>query len=327
MIVSNDTIKMKPPYTINQKIIQLIASISEQIGEVNARYLVKQDPKLRKQNRIKTIHSSLAIEGNTLSEEQITALIENKKVVGPKKDIKEVLNAIEVYSKLKELKFKKEKDFLTAHKLLMHDLVDRAGQYRNKGVGITMGKKIAHIAPPYKNVPSLMKELFTYLKDKEEPALIMSCVFHYELEFIHPFMDGNGRMGRLWQTLILMNTYPVFEFLPFETLISKNQKEYYKVLSLCDKAGNSTQFIVYILSIIQASLGELQATSSKKLNDSNRMEIFLEEINGDFTRKDYLKKFPQLSTATASRDLKMAITAKLIKKEGDKKTTIYRKID
>ena len=300
---------MKPPYEITSQILKLISSISEKIGEVNAKYLVKSNPTLLKQNRIKTIHSSLSIEGNTLSEQQITAILENKRVVGPQKDIIEVLNALEVYKNLHNLKYQAEKDFFKAHKMLMSDLVENAGKYRTKGVGIVKGSKVEHIAPPYQNVPFLMKDLFQYLKDKSEISLIKSCVFHYEMEFIHPFMDGNGRMGRLWQTLILMNEFPVFGFLPFETLISKNQTAYYNALSASDKDGKSTKFIEYMLTIIDQSLLELLDNSVKKLSNQDRIQLFMESNVDEFTRKDYLNYFKDLSSATASRDLKKAVDA------------------
>ncbi|WP_300674686.1 Fic family protein [Soonwooa sp.] len=316
---------MKPPYEITSQILKYITSISEKIGEVNAKYLIKTNPTLRKQNQIKTIHSSLSIEGNTLTEEQITAILENKRVVGPEKDIIEVLNALEVYKNLKNFKYNNEKDFLKAHKLLLKNLILRAGNYRNQGVGIVKGSKVEHIAPPYQNVPFLMKDLFEYLKDRTELNLIKSCVFHYEMEFIHPFIDGNGRMGRLWQTLILMEQYPVFEFLPFETLISKNQIEYYEALSKSDKEGKSTKFIEYMLKIIDQSLSELLENSVKKLSDENRIQLFLEQIDNEFSRKDYLDFFKEISTATASRDLKNAVESGLIEKNGDKKTSVYRK--
>ena len=317
---------MKPPYEITSEILKYITSISEKIGEVNAKYLIKTNPTLRKQNQIKTIHSSLSIEGNTLTEEQITAILENKRVVGPEKDIIEVLNALEVYKNLKNFKYNNEKDFLKAHKLLLKNLILKAGYYRNQGVGIVKGSKVEHIAPPYQNVPFLMKDLFEYLKDRTELNLIKSCVFHYEMEFIHPFIDGNGRMGRLWQTLILMEQYPVFEFLPFETLISKNQIEYYEALSKSDKEGKSTKFIEYMLKIIDQSLSELLENSVKKLSDENRIQIFLEQIEDEFSRKDYLDFFKEISTATASRDLKNAVESGLIEKNGDKKTTVYKKV-
>ena len=325
MIVSNDSIKMKPPYEITSLILKYIASISEKIGEVNAKYLVKTNPSLRKQNRIKTIHSSLSIEGNTLSEEQITAIIENKRVVGPQKDIIEVLNAFDVYKNTPILKYHSEKDFLKAHKMLMNDLIEKPGKYRTKGVGIVKGSKVEHVAPPYENVPFLMKDLFQYLKDTSEISLIKSCVFHYEMEFIHPFMDGNGRMGRLWQTLILMEEYPVFEFLPFETIISKNQTAYYNSLSASDKEGKSTKFIEYMLRIMDQSLSELLENTAKKLSDEDRIQFFIENVMDDFSRKDYLNYFKDISSATASRDLKKAVEMGLITKKGDKKTTTYRK--
>jgi len=316
---------MKPPYEITSKILKYITSISEKIGEVNAKFLIKTNPTLRKQNQIKTIHSSLSIEGNTLTEEQITAILENKRVVGPEKDILEVLNALEVYKNINKLKPTNEKDFLNAHKLLLQKLIQNPGKYRNQGVGIVKGSKVEHVAPPFENVPYLMKNLFEYLKDKSELTLIKSCVFHYEMEFIHPFLDGNGRMGRLWQTLILMQEYSIFEFLPFETIISKNQEEYYKALSNSDKEGKSTKFIEYMLEIIDNSLNELLNNSSKKLNENDRILLYLEQIENEFSRKDYMQFFKEISSATASRDLKNAIENNLILKTGDKKTSTYRK--
>ncbi len=316
-------VSMKPPYDITLKILKLISSISEKIGEVNANYLNKQSPQLRKQNRIKTIHSSLQIEGNTLTEEQITALIENKRVIGPKKDVLEVLNAIMVYDKLEEYKFSSDKNFLKAHLELMNGLIESAGKYRKQGVGIVKGTKVEHIAPPHENVPHLMKDLFKYLKDSDELTLIKSCVFHYEMEFIHPFLDGNGRMGRLWQTLILMSEYPIFEFLPFETLISQTQDDYYKSLSLSDKSGKSTYFIEYMLDVIDKSLGSLLNYNNRILKDLDRLEYFLKLGIKEFTRKDYMNIFKDLSSATASRDLKKGIELNMLESVGNLNKTKY----
>jgi len=314
---------MKPPYDISPKILNLITSISEKIGEVNATYLDKQSPTLRKQNKIKTIHSSLQIEGNTLTQDQITALIENKRIIGPQKDVLEVLNAIKVYEHLERFDWIKEKSFLEAHRLMMQGLVADAGKYRTKGVGIVQGLEVAHIAPPAANVPFLMKDLFAYLKESDEIPLIKSCVFHYEMEFIHPFLDGNGRMGRLWQTIILMHKYPVFEFLPFETLISKTQTEYYRVLSLCDKMGNSTLFIEYMLDVIEQSLAALLKFNNRTLTANDRIEYFIGSGKKQFTRKDYMNVFKDISSATATRDLKKAIELKLIEKQGEDNKTLY----
>lgn len=315
---------MKPPYDITPEILKRVASVSEKIGIVKAKYLTKQTPELRKQNKIRTIHSSLRIEGNTLSEQQITAIIEKKNVVGPKKDILEVINAIEVYGKLPTYNSMSEKSFLSAHKLLMQNLISDAGKYRKKGVGIAKGSKLKHLAPSFENVPYLMKELFNYLKKGKELSFVKSCVFHYEMEFIHPFMDGNGRMGRLWQTVLLMNDYPVFEFLPFETLISKNQINYYKALSISDAQGKSTVFIEYMLGIIDESLEILLDYNNRTLKDTERLEHFISLGKSTFTRKEYMNLFKEISPATASRDLKKGVENGLLKKSGDKKTTTYK---
>ena len=314
---------MKPPYDITPRVLKLISSISEKIGEVNATYLSKQSPQLRKQNRIKTIQSSLQIEGNTLTTEQITALIENKRVVGPKKDITEVQNAIQVYDELNSYKPHSEKAFLKAHAALMKGLLDPVGKYRNQSVGIVKGEKLEHVAPPFQNVPYLMKDLFAYLKDSDELTLIKSCVFHYEMEFIHPFLDGNGRMGRLWQTVILLQDFPVFEFLPFEKLISETQNDYYQSLSESDKLGKSTPFIEYMLGVIDKSLAELLNYSQRNLKDTDRLAYFLGQGFTEFNRKDYMRVFKDISTATASRDLKKGLELNLFESSGELNKTRY----
>ena len=315
---------MKPPYVITSSILKLITSISEKIGEVNANLLNKPSPKLRKQNRIKTIHSSLKIEGNTLTEKQITALLENKRVIGPKKDVIEVLNAIKIYENLEIYKPSDEKSFLKAHQKLMESLIEDAGKYRNQSVGIVKGSKVEHLAPPFENVHYLMKDLFEYLQKSDEIELIKSCVFHYEMEFIHPFLDGNGRMGRLWQSLILMEKYPVFEFLPFETLISNDQEKYYKALAVSDKSGKSTKFIEYMLGVIDVSLSELLDFNNRTLSDKDRLEYFSSLNKIVFTRKDYMDIFKDISSATASRDLKKGVELNLFEKLGEKNKSVYR---
>ena len=320
MIVS----RMKPPYVITSSILKLITSISEKIGEVNANLLNKPSPKLRKQNRIKTIHSSLKIEGNTLTEEQITALLENKRVIGPKKDVIEVLNAIKIYENLEIYNPSDEKSFLKAHQNLMESLIEDVGKYRTQSVGIVKGSKVEHLAPPFENVPYLMKDLFEYLKNSDEIELIKSCVFHYEMEFIHPFLDGNGRMGRLWQTLILMEKYPIFEFLPFETLISKDQEKYYNALAESDKSGKSTKFIQYMLNVIDISISQLLEFNNRTLSEKDRLEYYISLNKTEFTRKDYMDIFKDISSATASRDLKKGAELDLFEKIGEKNKTIYR---
>ena len=316
---------MKPPYQVTEKILGLIAAISEQLGAIKATHLSKPPTELRKKNRIKSIQSSLEIEGNTLTEEQITALLEDKRVIAPQKDIIEVQNAIKVYEQISNYNACNIKDILKAHKLLMQGLVNSAGNFRTKNVGIVKGSKVSHMAPGGGMVNGLMNDLFEYLEKDKDILLIKSCVFHYELEFIHPFADGNGRMGRLWQTVILMQQYPVFEYLPVEQLIKAQQAEYYEALSLSDKAGNSTLFIEFMLEIIRESLGQLLLSQNRTLTVHDRVELFNDKVKQtEFSRKDYLQYFKEISPATASRDLKWAVDNNIIMKTGDKRKTRYR---
>lgn len=316
---------MKPPYTLTDNILALVASISEKIGEINAFQLYKPATELRKKNRIKTIQSSLEIEGNTLTEEQITALLDNKRVIAPQKDILEVQNAIKVYEQLNQFNPYKLKDLEKAHSVLMNGLIDNAGKLRTTTVGIVKGSKVEHIAPNGTMVKALMKDLFHYLKKDKDLILIKSCVFHYEFEFIHPFLDGNGRMGRLWQTLILMQQYPVFEYLPVESLVKQKQSEYYNKLSESDKKGNSTPFIEFMLAIILESLNGLLQSQSVKLYAEDRIRLFKEKIGKNkFSRKDYLQNFKNISAPTASRDLKWAIEQDLLTKFGELRLTEYQ---
>ncbi len=316
---------MKPPYEITSTILKLISSISEKLGEVNAAHLHRPSPELRKKNRVKTIKASLEIEGNTLSEAQITAIIENKRIIGPKKDITEVINAIKVYEELPNFNPESLPSFLKAHGLLMNGLIDSPGKLRTKPVGIFKGQQVSHIAPPPDKLDFLMNQLFGYLKEEEELTLIKSCVAHYEIEFIHPFMDGNGRMGRLWQTLLLMKTYPVFEYLPFETIIKDRQQEYYDVLEISDREGKSTKFIEFILQAINESLEDLLKIQDRIFTLEDRIDYFLSIYQEDyFSRKDYMNVFRDISSATASRDLKYGVVNNLINKEEDKRITRYK---
>jgi len=316
---------MRPPYKITTRILELIASISEKIGEVNAAYLYKPPTELRKKNRIKTIQSSLEIEGNSLSLEQVTAILDNKRIIAPKKDIIEVKNAIKAYGNLDSYNPTSMISFCKAHATLMNDLIENAGKIRTKSVGIIKGSTITHIAPPGNIVKSLVKDLFDYLKKNKDLLLIKSCVFHYEIEFIHPFMDGNGRMGRLWQTVILRQYSPVFEFLPIESLVKLRQSEYYKILGQSDNKGDSTGFIEFMLQIINESLEELLTNQNVNLTYQDRISIFKEKIRlSSFNRQDYMRQFKDISSSTASRDLKLGVEGGILAKTGDKRTTQYK---
>lgn len=250
-----------PPFTITAEILNLVASISEQVGRLNAGAL-NVSPQLRKQNRIKTITGTLAIEGNTLSEEQITAIIEGKPVLGSVRELAEVKGAIAAYETLVHFKADSITDLLTAHGLMMADILTKAGQFRSKAVGIHKGGKVHHVAPPAHQVSGLMADLMQWLKQAKDHPLITSCVFHYEFEFIHPFADGNGRMGRLWQTLILSQWHPLFLSLPLESMIKDNQSLYYQALEQADAQADSTVFIQFMLNTISKTLTQALAQNA-----------------------------------------------------------------
>jgi Fic family protein len=235
----------------------LVASISEQLGALSATLALSQSLLLRKVNRVRTIQGSLAIEGNQLSEEQITAILDGKRVIAPAREVQEASNAFSVYEQLDRLKFADQQALLSAHKKLMLALIDSAGQYRSGGVGVIKNSKVIHMAPPANLVPRLMGDLFAWLASSDDHALIKSCVFHYEFEFIHPFADGNGRMGRLWQTLMLKEYHDVFTYLPVESLISIHQTDYYQAIAASTKNSNSAPFIEFMLTMIKEALQQL----------------------------------------------------------------------
>ena len=242
-----------PPFTITTDILNLVAAISQQIGELSASAALAS-PQLRKQNRIKTITGTLAIEGNTLSEEQITAIVDGKSVLGSARELAEVRGAIAAYDALPSFQPTSTQNLLHAHELLMADILTTAGAFRSKAVGIHKGGKVQHVAPPAHKVSGLMSDLLQWLGSAQDHPLITSCVFHYEFEFIHPFTDGNGRMGRLWQTLILSRWQPLFLSLPLESVIKEHQVDYYQALEQADAQANSSPFISFMLEAIAQSL-------------------------------------------------------------------------
>lgn len=243
-----------PPFTISAEAINLIAEISAQIERYAIRLEQEDGLRLRKANRIRTIHSSLAIEGNTLSEDEVKDIIDGKAVVAPLKEIQEVKNAIRTYELFPELDPFREKDLLKAHGVMMQSLVDEAGKYRHSGVGVFGENGLVHLAPPADRVPVLMGELFDWLKHSKDHLLVRSCVFHYEFEFIHPFIDGNGRTGRLWQSLILAKLHPLFEHLPVENMVYSNQSLYYDAITASSQKADSGPFIDFMLGEILKTL-------------------------------------------------------------------------
>lgn len=248
-----------PPFTITSEIMRLVSEISELVGIVTT---VLGDnvpsPMLRKANRIKTIHSSLAIEHNTLSLKQVTDIIDGKHVLGAPDEIQEVKNALQAYHLMSQLDAFKENDLLRAHELMMLALVDNAGCYRHAGVGVFDGDKCIHMAPPADRVPALMADLFEWVRKTDVHPLVSSCVFHYEFEFIHPFVDGNGRMGRYWQTMLLSKWKGIFSWIPVETIVKEHQQEYYDIIAKCDAAGSSTVFIEFMLRCLLDAMKRIE---------------------------------------------------------------------
>ena len=312
----------EPPFKITSQIIDLISQISEAIGEINSLENNPRHLELRKENRIKTIHSSLAIENNSLSIEQITAIIEGKRVLGNPNEIQEVKNALQAYELLLILNPYEEKDLLKAHKLMMSDLVERNGKYRNEGVGVFDGKQVVHLAPPADRVPFLMADLFQWLKNSDVHPLIKSCVFHYEFEFIHPFQDGNGRMGRLWQTVILKDWKSVFAWLPIETLIKENQDEYYKALSSNDSNADSTNFIVFMLQTILNTIKEILETEKKitrKINvkiTANQKKILEAIKQNPFVTQEELSQIVGIAKLNINKNMKKLQENEIIERVG-----------
>lgn len=243
-----------PPFTVSAEAINLVARISAQIERYAIRLEQSDGLRLRKANRIKTIHSSLAIEGNKLTEGQVSDIIDGKNVVAPPRDIQEVKNAIATYDLYPSLDAFNVNDLLKAHGTMMQALTDDAGRFRRGGVGVFGESGCVHIAPPADRVRFLIDDLFSWLRHSKDHLLIRSCVFHYEFEFIHPFIDGNGRMGRLWQSLILGKLHPLFQYLPVENMVYANQQAYYDAISESSRLGDSGLFIDFMLQEILRSL-------------------------------------------------------------------------
>ena len=311
----------KPPFEITNKIIDSVAEIAELVGRLTSTNQLSSNPTLRRSNRIRTIHGSLAIEQNTLSLEQVTAVLNGKHVLAPPKDIAEVKNAYEIYERLDELDPYSVDDLLTAHGIMTRELVDESGMFRTRPVGVVDQEgRVLHFGTLPQYVPDLVMELLDWVKNSDVHMLIRSCVFHYEFELIHPFADGNGRVGRLWHTLLLSKWNPAFAWLPVESIIHDRQEEYYAAINASNDAGESTVFIEFMLSAIKASLIDA-INASDEMSDGpmgkatmrwKQIEKFLEThpyiMNAD------VRALCGVSAATANRILAgLAAEGKLVK--------------
>ncbi len=273
----------QPPYTITPEILNRVAAISEAIGRLTVLTDRARALRLRRINRIRTIFGSLAIEGNTLTEAQITAILDGKRVIASPREVREVKNALSAYERFDTYKPAAEKDLLEAHRILMSSLIDDAGIYRRGGVGVMAGRQVIHMAPSAHQVPHLMADLFGWLAATNAHPLIASSVFHYEFEFIHPFADGNGRMGRLWQSLILARWNPLFADIPVESLIFEHQAEYYEAIQESTRETDSAPFIAFMLRMISATV----TTSAPQVNPQVSPQVgeLLAVIEGEMGRE------------------------------------------
>ncbi len=263
----------KPPYTITSKILDLTSKIAESMSELKHNSSQNITPMLRKKNRIKTLAGTLEIEGNFLGEEKITALLDGKRVLGTVPEIAEVEGAIRAYQELEKYRYDDIKDLLYAHKILMSEMLITAGSFRSSNVRVG-----EHIAPQAHLVPELMTQLFDWLKDSDEHMLLKSCIFHYEFEFIHPFSDGNGRMGRLWQSVMLHNYNPLFSTLPTESIVRDHQEEYYKALEDASAMGESTPFIEFMLEMILQAIVKVGNEVGNKVGNLTKNQMMIVQM-------------------------------------------------
>lgn len=311
----------QPPFQITNKVIDYVAEISELIGRLTSAQRLSISPTLRRANRIRTIHGSLAIEQNTLTLEQVTAVLNGKQVLAPPKDIAEVKNAYEIYERLEELDPYSVDDLLTAHGIMTRGLVEESGVFRSSPVGVVDQKgHVLHFGTLPQYVPDLVMELLDWVKNSDVHMLIRSCVFHYEFELIHPFADGNGRVGRLWHTLLLSKWNPAFAWLPVESMIHDRQQEYYEAINSSNDAGESTAFVEFMLSTIKASLIDAIKTSDEmsdgKMDKAAVRWKLIEEFlqTHDYIMNADVRALCGVSAATANRILSgLVADGKLIK--------------
>jgi len=320
---------VEPPFRITPRVLDEICRVERLLGRLEGLRASRPEPLLRKRNRVRTVHASVAIEGNPLSREQATAVLEGRTVVAPPAALREIQNANRAYESAASYDASSRRDLLLAHGIMMKGLAPDAGRFRTGNVGVLRGDRVAHVAPQSSRVPGLVDDLLAWAEQTTTHRLVRSSVLHYELQFIHPFSDGNGRTGRFWQHVALLELREVFAFVPFESVIRARQRDYYDVLGESDRAGDSTPFLEFSMGAVREALEELAGQARPEPTTSATRLASARTALGRrwFGRKEYLgvnTVNAALSTATASRDLDAGAAQGLLEKRGERRLTEYR---
>ncbi len=334
MIRSYDTIDLmprkhpyRPPFTLSPEIVGLCEDIHRRIGALDALPGATPRVQLRRRSLVRTVQATVAIEGGAFDEAHVTALLEGQRVAGSPSAIAEVANALRAYEAAPQWAPGRRKDLLAAHSMLMKGLSDEAGRFRRGGVGVLQGDRVAHVAPPAGRVPELVEDLLDFVaRDHEVSLLLRAALCHYELEFIHPFADGNGRMGRLWQHRIHLDLHPVFAHVPVESTVRDRQRDYYAALGASDRSGDAAPFLAFSLRATRDALGEFAAElRPEPATAATRLARARAHFgSAKFARAEYARLFPAMSLPTASRDLRKGLDEGALEREGDQATARYR---
>jgi Fic family protein len=317
---------VSPYFRLTARAFALVSRIDQALGRLRGLAVTQPQPLLRKRNRVRSVQASAAIEGNPLSAAQVTALLDGQRVVGREKDFREILNVNDAYERLDGWVATSRKSLLQAHGTLMRGLLPDAGRFRTSGVGVFRGEQLTHLAPPAHLVSHQVDELFGWLRRSEVPALVAGCVVHYELLFIHPFADGNGRLARLWQLVIHRGHSPMLQFVPVESFIRERQRGYSSCLRRADKTGDSTAFVEFCLRALADALDAFghDVRPARETAEGRLKQACLHFAQRWFSRGDYLRLHVRLSTATASRDLALGVAAGTLQARGAARLTEYR---
>ncbi len=315
-----------PPFRLTREVLAALVAVERLIGRLEGLSVPRPEPRLRRKNRVRTVRGSVSIEGNTLSVDQVTALLDGKRVVGPPREVQEVKNAIDAYELAPRLRIGSRVDLLEAHALMMRGLVPDAGRFRSGSVGIVHGERVVHLAPPAGRVPELMDHLLKWLRTSSDPEVVKAIVTHYELVFIHPFSDGNGRIARLWQHAALLRVSSAFAYAPVESVIRERQARYYAAIRRSNLAGYSTAFLAFSLGALRQALEELlEDFRPEPVSPERRLVVARANLGrGWFTRADYLRLWKTITPITASRDLQRGTLAGALQRRGERRLAEYR---